>query len=103
MKIVSILEKEDIIDGDDWCRPLAIVSMSGGHSDSYSFKNIYNGAPENNAKWVKVRYIFGACWAGSTVAKINGMGGTKYEFMRGEIPVSHREPMKGYSKTDYWS
>jgi hypothetical protein len=34
---VQILEANDIVDPEDWCRPLSIVSMSGGHSDYYSF------------------------------------------------------------------
>jgi hypothetical protein len=102
MRPVLLLEKDDIVDGDDWCRPLSIVSMSGGHSDSYSFKCMYTGQPENNTKWVKVRYIFGACWNGMSVSKYNS-NGRKFEFMRGDIPVAHREPMAQYNKTDHWA
>ena len=56
---LQLLEAGDIVEPEDWCRPLSIVSMSGGHSDEYSCKSQYTGAPENNVKWVRVKYILG--------------------------------------------
>jgi len=88
MKTVYILENEDAVLADDWCRPLALVSMSGGASDSYSFYSQYTGQPENNVKWAKVSWVFGECWFGGTVKQLNGKF-TPYEFMRGDIPESH--------------
>ena len=104
---VTILEGDDAVDPEDWCRPLSIVSMSGGHSDYYSFTNQYTGAPENNAKWVKVKYILGKPWHGCTVSEIRkGLGKfTEWEFVRGDVPNRHREPIaKGltdHSKVSY--
>ena len=103
MKTVQILEADDFIDPEDWCRPLSIVSMSGGHSDYYSFQCQYTGAPENNVKWVKVKYILGKPWHGKTVKEIDaGLGEyVKYEFVRGEVPNSHRLNLTGYNVTDH--
>ena len=56
---VGILESNDFVKSNDWCRPLSLQSMSGGHSDGYSFKNCYSGTPENNVKWVPVDRQFG--------------------------------------------
>jgi hypothetical protein len=95
MRTISILEDDDVIDPDDWCRPLQIVSMNGGHSDGYSFKSCYSGTPENNTKWVKVKHVIGSCWFGKKVKTINK--GLKYEFVSGDIPKSHRLDMKGYN------
>jgi len=88
MKTVNILEDHDAVLADDWCRPLALVSMSGGMSDSYSFHCQYSGRPENNVQWAKVSWIFGECWFGKTVKELNGKW-TPYEFMRGDIQESH--------------
>lgn len=103
MKTVEILELDDLIDPEDWCRPLQIVSMSGGHSDYYSFQSCYTGAPENNAKWVKVKFILGKPWHGKSVMEYNkamSKFGT-YEFVRGEIPTSHKLNLKDYNVTDH--
>ncbi len=106
MITVQILEPEDIFLPDDWCRPLGIVSMSGGHSDSYSFKSMYTGAPENNSQWVRAKDVIGDCWFGSTVKKYN-KACSKYvyplEFVRGDIPKAHRLNMKGYKSLSYYT
>lgn len=103
MKTVQILEADDCVDPEDWCRPLSIISMSGGHSDYYSFKSQYTGAPENNVKWVKVKYILGKPWHGQTVANIDRELGkfVKYEFIRGDIPKRQQLNLKDYNITDY--
>jgi hypothetical protein len=100
---LQLLEKDDIVEPEDWCRPLSIVSMSGGHSDYYSFKSAYGGAPENNVKWVKVKYILGETWHGKTVKQIDaGLGRfVKYEYVRGDIPTRSRLSLSGYNITDY--
>lgn len=91
MLTVQILTDSDTVNPDDWCRPLEIVSMSGGHSDLYSFTSM-GGSPENNAKWVQVKYILGKPWHGKTVDAIDkGLGKYHYyEFIRGAIPNSHK-------------
>ena len=96
MKQVFILESDDLIRLDDWCRPLSIESMSGGQSDYYSFKSCYTSCPENNAEWTRVSAVIGECWLGKTVAQYNRVG-CKYEFVRGDIPQSHKLNMRGYS------
>jgi len=95
MKQVFILEADDTIHPDDWCRPLAIVSMSGGMSDGYSFRCMYSGGPENNVEWVRVKCVIGECWFGKTVAQFSRIG-TRYEFVRGDVPKSHKLDMADY-------
>jgi hypothetical protein len=63
--------------------------MNGGHSDFYSFESMYSGQPENNVLWVNAGQIFGECWIGKKVKDINKIG-TKYEFVRGNIPKAHQ-------------
>jgi hypothetical protein len=103
MITIQILEKDDIVQPEDWCRPLSITSMSGGYSDHYSFKSQYTGAPENNVKWVKVKYILGRGWHGCTVAEIDTKLGKfiKYEYVRGDIPQRSVLSLKDYNITDY--
>lgn len=98
MITAQFLEATDTIDENDWCRPLSIVSMSGGHSDSYSFKNMYSGTPENNAEWVRVKDVIGRPWFGSTVKAYCRGVQARYEFVRGDVPSSHRLKMKGYNR-----
>lgn len=88
MITVQLLEINDKILPTDWCRPLTLVSMNGGYSDSYSFESEYSGNPINNAKWCKVSDIFGETWFNSTVRQINKIG-QPYEFIRGDIPKTH--------------
>ncbi len=100
MKTVLILENTDTIGPEDWCRPLSIVSMGGGHSDYYSFKSCYGGTPENNAKWVKVKSVIGECWFGKTVNAFQTALHRPYEFVRGDIPEGHILDMGNYNSID---
>lgn len=98
--IVELLLPTDEICPTDWCRPLSIISMSGGHSDHYSFRNTYSGTPENNAKWVQVKATIGQCWFGKTVGEYNRAlkdCGAEFEFLRGDIPYTHKLNMSGYT------
>ena len=97
MRTTQILENTDLIQPDDWCRPLQINSMAGGMSDSFSFKSCYTGFPENNSKWVRVKHCIGSVWYGRTVSEFNS-GLTETEFMRGDIPESHTLDMTHYNK-----
>lgn len=103
MITIQMLEGDDIVKPEDWCRPLSIVSMNGGHSDYYSFKNQYTGSPENNVKWVKVKYILGKPWHGKTVNEIDAVLGeyVEYEFVRGELPQREVLNLKGYKVVDH--
>jgi len=100
---IQLLEQDDIVEPEDWCRPLSITSMSGGHSDYYSFQSQYTGAPENNVKWLKVKYILGRGWHGKTVAEIDAKLGkfVKYEYVRGNIPTRSKLSLSGYNITDH--
>ena len=100
MKQVFILEDDDILEPNDWCRPLNITSMSGGMSDSYSFRNMYAGTPENNVEWVRVKCVLGECWIGQPLKEYNKATkkyGGRMEFVRGDIPRSHQLSMTGYT------
>lgn len=91
MKIVYMLENNDIIEKDDWCRPIDAC----GEVNS---TNCYSGRPINNTRWVKVQDIFGDWVIGMTVSeymnrrskntglKINP---DRYEFVRGILPKKH--------------
>lgn len=95
---VQILDDDDIVEPTDWCRPLCLTTMSGGLSDSYSFKSCYSGSPENNVEWVQVQDVFGPCWRGRTVREFKmSEYSIPREFIRGNVPRSHRLDMKGYS------
>lgn len=89
MRTVQILEDDDTVFATDWCRPLQIISMSGGHSDYYSFECCYSGRPENNAKWCRVHQVLGDVWFGKSVKEITHAI-MPYEFMRGNIPKDHQ-------------
>lgn len=98
MITVQILEDHDIILATDWCRPLLLITMTGGHSDYYSFESMYTGQPENNVTWVTADQILGEHWIGQTVGEYNAAishCGPEYEFLRGDVPASHQ-----YGKTN---
>jgi hypothetical protein len=103
MITLQLLEADDIVDPEDWCRPLSLMSMNGGHSDYYSFQSCYTGAPENNVKWVKVKYILGKGWHGKTVKEIDASLGKfiKYEYVRGDIPMRSRLGLASYRVTNH--
>lgn len=98
MITLQLLENIDILHGEVWCRPLQIVSMNGGHSDNYSFGAGYR--PENNAKWVKAKFVIGPVWYHrpiGTYREAMAEHGYDYEFMIGDIPKSHQLDMSKYS------
>lgn len=86
---IQLLGNKDVFKKGDWCRPLYLCTMSGGHSDDYSFSGM-GGAPENNTKWCRVERIMPA-WIGSTVGKYNKRMEefNEWEFVRGRVPKSH--------------
>lgn len=103
MITIQLLEDTDLIDPEDWCRPLQILPMSP-QSDYYSFKSCYSGQPENNVEWCKVKHVIGKCWFGKTVLEFHSRFKYcqhsyeyRYEFVRGDIPKSHQLDMKDYN------
>lgn len=85
---VQILEDTDVVLATDLCRPLQLVTMSGGHSDYYSFESAYSGTPENHVKWCRVEQVFGPIWFNKPVNALNKIS-VPYEFMRGQPPEKH--------------
>lgn len=101
MKTVQLLEKDDQISGEDWCRPLNLCTMNGGYSDDYSFKSMYTGTPENNVKWVKVKHVLDKMWFGYTVSELRKkLPSINYEYLRGDLPHGHALSMTGYNKAN---
>ena len=90
MITIAILEKDDVLQKGDWCRPLYLCTMSGGMSDSYSFTSVYGGAPENNTKWCRVERIM-PYWIDGTIKKFEDATGESmiYEYARGKLPKEH--------------
>ena len=93
---IQLLEEFDKLSPDDWCRPLCLITMNNGQSDSMSFLGSYSGTPINNVKWARASAIFGSCWFGKTIKEINKCS-IKHEFVRGEIPEKHKLNMTEYS------
>ena len=93
---IAILENHDIILATDWCRPLHIVSMSGGYSDYYSFES--HGRPDNNAKWARVDRVLSNGWIGDTVGGYRAATAKFHdtEFARGDIPLHHQCSLTEY-------
>jgi hypothetical protein len=74
--------------------------MSGGLSDSYSFKCHYSGRPENNVEWCKVKYAIPKIWHGKTIGhylKEMKEFNVRMEFVRGDIPKDHCLDMSDYN------
>ena len=97
MRQVLILEDNDTVEPTDWCRPLTLTTMSGGHSVALSFENMFSGTPQNNTKWVQVQDVFGPNWFYKTAQELNNYGGSAHEFVRGDVPAAHQLDMKGYN------
>lgn len=96
MIAVEILEASDTLQATDWCRPLALQTMLGGLSESYSFENCYNGSPENNTRWAQASEVFPR-WIGRPLSEMQTMLGKfnrPYEFVRGPVPKNHVLPSR---------
>jgi len=84
---ISIIEDDEIVNQDDWCRPLQISYQPDGYREN----SCYGGCPENNLKWARVHETIGKCWFDRSVSFLNdNVLYRKYEFVRGEIPLTHR-------------
>lgn len=101
---IQLLEENDHINANDWCRPLALMSTGNGYGDGYSFSSPFTKTPLNNLKWVRVKHVLGPYWYGKTVKQFNGDGystawahvETRMEFMRGNFPSEHQLDMDSY-------
>ncbi len=92
MKQILILDQNDLVDPEDWCRPLSFFSE---WDNEYMDRSPFSGTPENNYKWVKVKHTFGKCWYGHAVNELCKL--RLYEFARGDPPNEHLLNMKGYT------
>jgi hypothetical protein len=89
---IQILEHNDKIQPDDWCRPL---DLDLSHDD-FSTKSCYSGKPMNNTKWVKVKHVLGTSWHNKKVSYVNSELG-EYEFIRGNVPRMNQLDLTDYN------
>lgn len=84
---VNILEDDDVIRKDDWCRPLILRIIS---DDRIEFTCPHTDKPTNNVKWRRVSLTI-PFWIGVSVGKYHRKVGdsVRFEFIRGSIPEYH--------------
>lgn len=95
---IHLLEDFDIIKPDDLCRQLELDY--DGQSDHLIFTSPYSGTKINRLGWLRAKNVC-PYWIGKTVGDFNSKLTSKsnhhkhspYEFVRGNIPLSHMEPM----------
>lgn len=93
MYSIQYLERHDIIELTDYCRPLDLVYI--GQSDTLLTENTYSGRPENHTRWLEVSRADIPFFVGKTVGEFNDAHDsmakphqptTRYEFVRGKLP-----------------
>ena len=93
-----MLEESDTIEATDWVRQLSLTYT--GQSDYLETTSIYGGGRINRTGWMTAAEVC-PYWVGRTVGEFNEGADFKhrhqsevsaYEFIRGDIPVSHVEP-----------
>ena len=100
MITVQILEPNDILQGDDWCRP---VYLTENLVEKIEVKCTYSGTAINNLKWVRVKAVIGKVWLGRPLLHFSTAYSkvtpnehkVHYEFIRGTIPLEHQLEMDG--------
>lgn len=92
---IQMLENDDTIKASDFCRQLAIDYV--GQSDSFSTTSPFGGSRINRIRWMKASEVC-PFWIGKTVGSFNRAltngqhySHSPYEFVRGNIPLSHQE------------
>ncbi len=94
---VSILEKDDVIQSDDWVRQLSLTFT--GQSDYLATNSTYGGSPMNRLGWIPA-WVFCPAFVGKTVGKFrrtmlgvdrHAVEISDYEFVRGDVPKHHQE------------
>jgi hypothetical protein len=86
---IKISEEKDVVKGDDYCRPLALLEPASVET------SVYGNMPINNLKWVPVHAIYGKFWNGKTIGEMCPKKDA--EFCRGELTKEHL-----LSKGDNW-
>ena len=98
MITIHMLEDSDIIEGTDFVRQLSLTFV--GQSDTLMTTSTYGGTRINRTGWMLAAEVCPA-FVGKTVIEFNrGMDFkhrhhievSQYEFIRGDIPLSHQEP-----------
>lgn len=91
---VLILGPDDVLQADDWVRPLVPTcgEFMGNEPPINSFST-YGGTPQNHLRWVAAQDVIGKCWMGKALRDINKAwdktGGFNYEVVRGPVPMNH--------------
>jgi hypothetical protein len=98
MHRITILDVGDVINPNDWMRPLYRSADYDALSDSWHETSTYGGGPLDHLKWAPVWLKLGSVWWGSTYEEyinFNTEGSMMYEFVRGAIPKSHALDIDG--------
>lgn len=83
MITIVLLEDDDIVEPNDWCRPLFNPLLNLIDKDRLT------GSPINHAEWIQVKTRYEPGWWNRPVNELN-FGLLKYEFIRGNPPIDHR-------------
>lgn len=87
MKTIQILDPEDAVQKQDFCRPLHIDAR-GNSCDS-------DGYPTNFVKWAPVSVMIPEYFHYLSVGSLREEG-YNFEFARGDIPAQHKLDMRLY-------
>lgn len=92
MKHIYLLEGSDVINPNDFMRPLARSADFDCISDAWQETSCYGGGPLDYLRWARVYMVLGAVWWGSKYQEYQSFGTVQrpYEFARGEIPLDHQ-------------
>ena len=91
MKTIQLLEDEDLINPNDWCRPLIRSADYSNYSDAWMTSGTYDGNPLDHLKWIPVWLKLGQCWWGYKYQEYtSNKNMTPIEFIRGNIPNTHK-------------
>lgn len=92
MITVQILERFDVIEANDFARPLNL--MYEGQSDYLMTNSTYGGTPINRLGWMRAKFVC-PFWVGKTVGEFLECfdAFNSFEFVRGDVPIQHQEKL----------
>lgn len=101
MRTIQILEKDDIIQRGDFCRPLDL----DWDGDFFTTTSAYSGTPINYMEWLQVERASLDHWIGKTVGAYNEKMRAfwRIEVIRGDVPQSHIMPPYGRELHEVWN
>jgi hypothetical protein len=88
MRTIEMLDLDDTLQEDDWVRPIVFLPFSTQGEIAVNSTSCYSGRPINHPKWIRARRIFGECWFGKKIRKVDSK--QEYEFIRGDVPSAHQ-------------